>query len=351
MLSKKALSITPYTAGEQPTVKVIKLNTNENPFPPSKKVEEAVKGYDFSRLRLYPELRSGLIREAIARAEGVDVSRVFVGNGSDEVLSFAFRAFYDDGKDELPVKFFDISYSFYPVFCDLYGIPYSMVEVENDLSGDINKLVGGQGAVIANPNAPTSLLTSLSDIECLLTAIPDRAVIVDEAYIDFAGEGASAVGLVEKHQNLAVVKTFSKSYSLAGIRLGYMIASEKLIEGVERIRDSFNSYPVDSLASVAGKAAIEDVEYHSACIDEVVRVREMTIKRLDELGYAPLKSAANFIFAKGGKRIYQKLREKGILVRYWDKPKLSDYVRITVGTAEEMDALLKVFEQDSKKRV
>ena len=341
-LSKKAREIIPYTAGEQPADrKYVKLNTNENPYPPSPNALRAYREYDFSALKLYPPLRMDGLRKAIAAAEGVREENVFCGNGSDEILAFCFPAFFDpDGKG---VAFADITYSFYPVFCDFFNIPTHIVPLEEDFTLDLSKLAAAeaQGVVLANPNAPTGMGIPLSEMEAFV-AKNDRIVIVDEAYMPFFGE--SAVPLTEKYGNLLVVKTFSKGYSLAGIRCGYAIGDKALISGLERCRDSFNSYPVDGVCQAVGAAAISDAAYYAEKNALVISERERLERELPLRGFTVLPSRANFVFAKhavkDGKEIYLALRERGVLVRHFEKPRISDFNRITVGSASENDALL-----------
>lgn len=338
-ISKFASSTTPYTAGEQPQRKFIKLNTNENPYPPAKECADAAKRFDVGQLKLYPDLAVTRLKRAIAQKEKVREENVFVGNGSDEVLAFAVRAFFDPDGEK--VIFPKITYSFYPVYCNLFDVKYGFAENESDFSVDVEKLTGGQGAIIANPNAPTSLSLPLESIERLLEINRDKPVIVDEAYIDFAVNTSSAVPLIERYDNLAVIKTFSKSYSLAGIRCGYMIANERLIKAVETVRDCFNSYPVDSLCQEICVAAVKAERYHKDCVASVIKTRKRVIEELRRRGREVLDSDTNFLFVKGGQSDYLKLKENGILVRWFDAERVRDYTRVTVGSDEEMDAYLK----------
>ena len=340
-LSRFAENAEPYVAGEQPRGrKLVKLNTNENPYSPPKACERVLKNYDIDRLKLYPDLAAVELKKAIAEHEGVTPDFVFVGNGSDEVLSFAFRALFDP--HAAPVMFPKITYSFYPVFCAMYGINSRSAPMGEGFEVDVRSLVGGQGAVIANPNAPTSLPIAAADIEWLLTAYGDSPVIADEAYIDFATRAESAVGLLKKHSNLAVVKTFSKSYSLAGIRCGYMVARPETVKALERVRDCFNSYPVDSVCQAVCAAAMREDEYHRECVAKVIATRERTIAALRERGKEVLSSDSNFLFVRGGRKDYEKLRDGGVLVRWFDKDVARDYTRVTVGSDEDMDAYLSV---------
>lgn len=341
-LSKKAQEITPYTAGEQPSdKKYVKLNTNENPYPPSPKALQAYREYDFESLKLYPPLRMDGLRAAIAEAEGVEPENVFCGNGSDEILAFCFPAFFDS--DGQGAAFADITYSFYPVFCDFFNIPRRILPLEKDFTLDLAKLtkMQAQGVIVANPNAPTGIGIGLIEMEKFI-AENDRIVIVDEAYMPFFNE--SAVPLTKKYKNLLVVKTFSKGYSLAGLRCGYAIGDASLISGLERCRDSFNSYPVDRICQAVCAAAISDKDYYLQKNALVISERERLERELSARGFTVLPSKANFVFAKhedkGGKEVYTALRERGVLVRYFDKPRISDFCRITVGSVAENDALL-----------
>lgn len=338
-ISQLAKSIAPYTAGEQPQDKAyIKLNTNENPYPPAPACKRVLEEFDIERLKLYPDISALALRTAIAEKEGVDLENVFVGNGSDEVLSFALRAFYDSFA--APVKFASVTYSFYPVFCNLYGINYEQAENAPDFKVEVESLAGGQGAVLANPNAPTSIEHPLEEIERLLSLYEGKPVIVDEAYIDFAEKTSTAAPLIKRYENLAVVKTFSKSYSLAGIRCGYMIASKELVSALERIRDSFNSYPVDSVCQAVCRAAVLEQDYHSRCVASVCATRERVSSALIAAGRRVLPSQTNFLFVSGGKEDYLKLKERGVLVRFFDKPRIGGYTRVSIGSDAEMDAYL-----------
>lgn len=341
--SKLASSISPYTAGEQLNdKKYVKLNTNENPYPPSPKAVEALHNYDTERLRLYPDPTCKALREAIASVEGVSAEEVFCGNGSDEVLALCFPAFFDeDGKGAC---FADITYSFYPVFAEFFHVPTKIVSVKDDYSFDMEGFskTDCQGYFITNPNAPTSLGLSLDEVESFVKKNPEKLVIMDEAYMDFYGE--SAVPLTKKYDNLLVVKTFSKSYSLAGMRLGYAVGEKKLIDALMRMKDCFNSYPVDGLAQAVGTASILDRAYFEECTKKVVEERERLKKEISAMGFDVLDSKSNFLFVQfkktGGQYAYQYLRDRGVLVRFWNKPKLSDRCRITVGSKEQNDVLL-----------
>lgn len=342
-LSKKARGISPYVAGEQPKDRqYVKLNTNENPYPPSPKAVEAYKNFDVSSLRLYPPLEMKKLREAVAAAEGVTPDYVFCGNGSDEILALCFPAFFDEGG--AGAAFADITYSFYPVFCDFFGIPKKIVPLEEDFSLDLHKLTSAaaQGVLVANPNAPTGIGIPLGGIEAFVRENSGRVVIIDEAYMPFYGQ--SAVCLTKKYENLVVVKTFSKGYSLAGMRCGYAVAQPSLLSGLERSRDCFNSYPVDAVCQAVCAAAIADAAYYGEKNALVVSERARLTEELRALGFEVLPSVSNFLFARrpgaSGREVYEGLRARGVLVRHFDKPRISSFVRITVGSPEENNALL-----------
>ncbi len=331
----------PYVPGEQPKVdKLIKLNTNENPYPPSPKVAQVLSSDEVARLRLYPDPNSTRLKTAIADYYDCGVNRVFVGNGSDEVLALAFMAFFQQDK---PLLYPDISYSFYPVYCNLYGIDEQRIPLAEDFGIELQDYRRPNGGVIfPNPNAPTGMGVPLADIEKLLQANTDTVVIVDEAYIDFGGE--TAVSLVDRYPNLLVVQTFSKSRSLAGARVGFAMGSEELIDGLVRVKDSFNSYPIDRMAEAAAVAAMEDEAYFQQCCQQIMATRNWTSDQLAALGFEILPSQANFIFAKptrsGAEDLFKALRERNILVRYFNKPRINQYLRITIGTEYEMQALV-----------
>lgn len=341
--SKRIASIVPYVAGEQPKDrKYVKLNTNENPYPPSPKAEAALHGFDAASLKLYPPLEMRGLREAIARAEGVAPENVFCGNGSDEILAFCFPAFFDEGGKG--AAFADVTYSFYPVFCNFFGIPAHILPLNEDFTLDLGALsaLPAQGMVVANPNAPTGIGIPLSAIEPFVRENAGRIVILDEAYMPFFGQ--SAVPLIKTCKNLVVVKTFSKGYALAGMRCGYAIADRELIAGLERCRDSFNSYPVDSVCQAVCAAAIGDADYYRERTAQVISERERLTEQLQKRGFFVLPSAANFVFARhaarGGREVYEGLRARGVLVRHFGAERIREFCRITVGTAAENDALL-----------
>ena len=339
--SDRYASLVPYVPGEQPLDRrYLKLNTNESPFPPSPGVLAAVAA-ESGRLQLYSDPDARALRAKMAETYGVAPDRVILSNGSDEVLNFAFMAFADESR---PLVFPDITYGFYPVFAELNRIPYTEIPVKDDLSIDPADYIGGdkKTVVIANPNAPTGLFLPLSEIEKIVEANPDGVVIVDEAYVDFGGE--SAVPLTEKYDNLLVVGTFSKSRSMAGARLGFGIGSPDLIRDLNTIRNSTNPYNVNRMTLAAGVAALTDATYYRDNCKKIENAREKTAKELASLGFTVVPSKANFLFAKhpaiGGKQLYLTLKERGILIRHFDKPRIADFNRITVGTDEQMETLL-----------
>ena len=341
-LSSKYRDLEAYTPGEQPRdMKYIKLNTNESPYPPSKRVLDAISSEEVLKLNLYSDPTCRALKTSIAELYGVEYENVFVSNGSDDILNFSFMAFCEGEKRG--VKFPEISYGFYSVYAELHGASYKAIPLMSDFSIDINDYMGNDAnVVIANPNAPTGIVLSLADVEKIVTANPDYLVLIDEAYVDFGGE--SAIELTKKYSNLLVVCTFSKSRSLAGARLGFAIANEEIIADLEKIKYSTNPYNINRLSLIAGEMAILDNDYYMDNCKKIIETREYTQARLVELGFSVTDSKANFIFAKsnkiGGKELYLKLKERGILVRHFDKEKIKDYNRITVGTKEEMDALL-----------
>ncbi len=340
-LSKKAQSITPYVAGEQPGGKNnIKLNTNENPFPPSPKVIRAAKAAINAELRKYPDAGGGSFRKAAAEYVGVSEENIFCGNGSDEVLGFAFQAFFDPGK---PVSTPDISYSFYPVWAALYDIPLKKIPLDENFAlnpKDYTKSKGG--VIIANPNAPTGVAITKAEVEIIVAGNKGKVVIIDEAYVEFGAE--SAVDLIKTYDNLLVVRTLSKSQSLAGMRAGFAVGSEALIDGMNRIKDSFNSYPVDRLTEATAAAALHDRAYYEKANGQVMETREWTTQALIRIGVTVLPSKANFIFARPNKlpakTVFERLREKNIYVRWFNKPRIDAYLRISIGTKAEMRALV-----------
>jgi len=347
--SQVARDLTPYVPGEQPKIaNLIKLNTNEHPFPPSPRVVEAIRaelGDDGARLRLYPDPNADRLKQAIAARHGVTTREVFVGNGSDEVLAHAFQALL---KHDAPILFPDITYSFYPVYCGLYGVDHVAMPLAADFSIDPADYCGQRGRngkiggiIFPNPNAPTGCLLALDAIERIAAANPDCVVVVDEAYIDFGGE--TAIPLTRRHANLLVIHTLSKSRSLAGLRVGFAVGHADLIEALERVKNSFNSYPLDRLAIVGAVAAIEDEAYFRDCCAAVIASREMLSADLAGLGFDVLPSAANFIFARHPQRdageLAGLLRQRGIIVRHFKLPRIDQFLRITIGSDDECRAL------------
>lgn len=339
--SEFVADLDPYVPGEQPKVlDLIKLNTNENPYPPSPKVLDAISRDTLELLRLYPDPNSRALKQAVADHCGVEVNNVFVGNGSDEVLALAFMTFF---KQRQPLLFPDISYSFYPVYCNLYAIETQQLPLAKDFTIDLADYRRPNGGIIfPNPNAPTGIGMGLKAIEALLNANTESVVIVDEAYIDFGGD--SATELVARYPNLLVVQTLSKSRSLAGLRVGFAVGHRDLIEGLDRVKNSFNSYPIDRVAEAAAVAAIEDTTYFQESRQRIISTRERTCAQLQQLGFEVLPSQANFLFAKPNRisaaDLFVKLRERKILVRYFQKPRIDEFLRITIGTDEEMTAMV-----------
>lgn len=334
--------LTPYVPGEQPKLtNLVKLNTNENPYGPSPKVIEALKKEAAETLRLYPDPNSDALKEAIAHAYHLKPNQVFVGNGSDEVLAHVFQALL---KHDKPLLFPDITYSFYPVYCGLYGIDYQTIPLAEDFSINIDDYDRPNGGIIfPNPNAPTGIPLALAQIEQLLQNNPESVVVIDEAYVDFGTE--SAVGLINRYPNLLVTHTLSKARSLAGLRVGYAMGTPELIEALIRVKDSFNSYPIDRFASAGAIAAIEDVEYLEQTCKQVIATREALVRDLAALGFEVLPSGANFIFAKhprwDGAELTAKLRERNIIVRHFKSPqRISAYLRITIGTDAQSKLLV-----------
>jgi len=333
-------NLVPYVPGEQPQdKKYIKLNTNESPFPPSKGVREAVAN-EVGLLQLYSDPECVELRGEMSKIYGVEPECIIMNNGSDETLNFAFMAFADENH---PLAFPDITYGFYPVFADINHIPYEEIPLTNDFSIDINDYIGiNKTIVIANPNAPTGRCLPLCDIEKIVASNPDNIVIVDEAYIDFGGE--SAVCLVKKYDNLFVTGTFSKSRSMAGVRLGFGIANEKLIADINTIKYSTNPYNIDRLTAKAGVAALKEQSYYDDNCKTIIETRQWTTKALENMGFEVIPSETNFIFAKSdeidGEKLYLALKDKGILIRHFGKERIKDYNRITIGTKEQMETLI-----------
>ena len=344
--SKRARDLVPYTPGEQPRQRNwIKLNTNENPYPPSQKALAAIRAAAGETLRLYPDPECASLREALAATFDLKPAQVFVGNGSDEVLALCFQAFFDP---ERTILFPDVTYSFYPVFADLYGLSYREVPLDERFGLPLESFVGDNGGVvIANPNAPTGRAVSLCDIRMLLEGNPESVVIVDEAYVDFGAQ--SAVPLIDSYPNLVVVQTMSKSRALAGLRVGFALGNENLIAALNSVKNSFNSYTLDRLALAGAEGALRDGDYLRAITMKISSTRDWVADRLKRMGFEVSDSAANFLFISHpdipAKVLLDGLRERGILVRWWDKPRISNYLRITVGTDQEMEALCQALTQ------
>jgi histidinol-phosphate aminotransferase len=333
--------LTPYVPGEQPRGgPLIKLNTNELPYGPSAAVLEALRGAADERLRLYPDPDSSVLRGVFAERLGLAADQVFLGNGSDEVLAHTFRALF---QSNAPVLFPDISYSFYPVYSHFFGLAFETPALGDDYVLDLADYRRPNGGIIfPNPNAPTGIYIPLAQIEALLRDNRDSVVVVDEAYIDFGGD--SAVGLIGDYPNLLVVQTLSKSRALAGLRVGAAFGDAGLIEGLMRVKNSFNSYPLDTLAQAGATAALLDEDWFQRCRDRIIASREQLTGALEDMGFSVLPSRANFIFARHESRaaadLYKALREQGILVRYFDMPRIDNFLRISIGSEDECAALV-----------
>lgn len=352
--NRKTAALVPYVPGEQPRDRVfIKLNTNENPYEPAPEVRQTLLSFNAEQLRLYPDPASSALRRAIADYTGLTADQVFVGNGSDEVLALAFQAFFEPLRQAPPeadraVIFPDITYSFYPVYARFYELNWRTIPLAADFSLPVAQfLLPSGGIVLANPNAPTGLAVGIDVIEQLTAADRNRLVIVDEAYVDFGAE--SAVPLLADYDNLLIVQTCSKSRALAGIRLGYALGAPELVQALQRVRDSFNSYTLDRLAQSIGEAAFSTPAWFEETRARIIRSRERLAAALAERSFQVLPSRANFVFVRhdrlSGQALYQGLRELGILVRHFDLPRISDFVRITVGTDRQIDALIRALDR------
>lgn len=344
--NKLVSTLDPYVPGEQPRIQnLVKLNTNEHPYGPSPKVLAAIAAHTNDSLRLYPDPTALVLRQAIAKRFDLTPEHVFVGNGSDEVLGHAFHALL---KQDAPVWFPDITYSFYPVYCGLYQIDFRAIALDDQFKIGIDDYLpsaaGGiaGGIIFPNPNAPTGCANPLADVERIIAANPDIVVVVDEAYVDFGAQTAAT--LIKKYPNLLVVRTLSKSHSLAGLRVGFALGHPELIQGLDRVKNSFNSYPLDNLALAGATAAIEDEEYFETTRDAVILSRDALTVGLQNLGFEVLPSAANFVFARHpdhkGADLAAGLRAKNIIVRHFNKPRIADFLRITVGTDAQCAQLL-----------
>ena len=345
-LSGEAAVLAPYTPGEQPLdMQYVKLNTNESPFPPSPKVIEAISAAEVGKLNLYSDPACGVLNRAIAARYGVALENVISGNGSDEILSFAFRAFCGAEKD---VAYADITYGFYKVWAALYGLKSTVVPLREDFSLSVEDYLALDATIfIANPNAPTGMVVPQSNIRRLLEADPDRSVVVDEAYVDFGAE--TCVPLTAEYDNLLVVQTMSKSRSLAGGRVGFAIGHADLIADLNRVKYSFNPYNINRLSLLAGAAAMEDETYFRACTETIQANRAWTAQQLTAMGFTVLPSATNFVFAKwdklSGGEVYRQLKARGILVRWFDSDRIRDFVRITIGSREQMEILINTLKE------
>lgn len=337
--------LTPYVPGEQPKLdNLIKLNTNEHPFGPSPRVLEAIQGETTANLRLYPDPNGDALKHALATRYKVASDQIFLGNGSDEVLAHVFLGLLNHDR---PIRFPDITYSFYPVYCGLYRIPFETraldarfrIDPADYLTADADP---AGGIIFANPNAPTGCFMPRGDVERIVAGNPDCVVVVDEAYVDFGGE--SAISLIDRYPNLLVVHTFSKSRSLAGLRVGYAVGQRDLIEALERVKNSFNSYPLDRLALAGAVASVEDETYFQDSCTRVIAIRAALVAQMSALGFDVLPSAANFVFARHpeheGAALARALRERAVIVRHFAKPRIDAFLRITVGTEAQCDALL-----------
>lgn len=338
--------VVPYVPGEQPQGKnIIKLNTNENPYPPAPEVKRLLDDFDISRMRLYPDPEAKVLVDAIAERYEVSPSKVFVGVGSDDVISLAFLTFFNSGK---PILFPDVTYSFYDVWAELYRIPYRTVPLTDELTiaPDGYKCENG-GIIFPNPNAPTGVLENIGLIEDIVKSNPGSIVMIDEAYIDFGGK--SCLPLIEKYDNLLVIQTFSKSRSMAGMRIGFAMGNEKLIKYMNDVKFSVNSYTMNTVTQLCGAASMKNEEYFRETVDRIIATRERTKIKLTELGFDFPDSGSNFIFASHksvpAAEIFEKLKEREIYTRYWNKPRIDNYLRITIGTDEEMEALFKALEE------
>ena len=345
-LSERLTTVTPYTPGEQPQdQQYIKLNTNESPYPPSPVVLDAVSRAEVEKLRLYSDPACAELLNTAAQHFGLKPNQIMPGNGSDENLFFALRAFCDETH---PLAYADITYGCYGVWCGLMHIPSKMIPLKEDFTLDPKDYYGVDATIVlANPNAPTGLALPRSAIEGILKANPDHVVIVDEAYVDFGGE--SCVPLIDQYDNLLVVQTFSKSRQLAGARLGLAMGNEKLIADLNRVKFSLNPYNINRLTLKAGQAALEDTAYFDQTRNAIIETRAWTKQQLEARGFTVLDSRSNFLFAstqhKDGGELYRKLKEKGVLVRHFDAPRIENWLRITIGTTEQMTALLKALDE------
>ena len=340
-LSQRFADLKAYTPGEQPqNMQYVKLNTNESPFPPSPEVLAAVSETEMSKLNLYPDPECKVLRGKIADLYGVQPENVFLSNGSDDILNFFFMAFCDESH---PVVFPDITYGFYQVYADLYRLPHTVIPLRDDFTLNYKDYCGvSANVVIANPNATTGISISVAEIEQILQSNPDHAILVDEAYVDFGGE--SCYRLIDRYDNLVVCRTFSKSWSMAGARLGYAIGSAGLIEDLNKIKFSTNPYSINRLTMAAGVAAVDSHDYFRQNCSTIVENRNYTVAELEKLGFETLPSRANFILTRhpdcDGGFLYESLKARGVLVRHWNQPRIKDYLRVTIGSKCQMDVFL-----------
>ncbi|MCL2081173.1 MAG: histidinol-phosphate transaminase [Oscillospiraceae bacterium] len=347
MISKLAKSLAPYVPGEQLNDRrYIKLNTNESPYPPSPAVKAALDAFDYRQLRLYSDPEAAELRAAIAEANGVTPDMVMAGGGSDEILTCAFMAFFDAGDN---IFYPDITYGFYPVLSRLFRLNPQTPPLDGALRADIDDYMRADGHIVtANPNAPTGIALAPSEIERVLAADGRRLFIADEAYIDFT-EDKSCAPLLKKYDNLLIIRTYSKSHNLAGMRLGYALGAPALIDALRRVKNSFNPYNLDRVSIAAGAAAILDAPYLRETAAKIIKTREDTRLGLEKLGFEVLPSEANFLFARregiSGGQLYRTLRENGVLVRYFDKPRVSDFIRISIGTPADMSRVLEILKE------
>lgn len=338
--------VEPYVPGEQPKENdIIKLNTNENPYPPCPGIRQVLDNFDIGRMRLYPDTNADVLVSELAKRYNLDKSQIFVGVGSDDVISMAFMTFFNSDK---PILFPDITYSFYDVWAEVHRIPYKRIPLDNNfrINPDDYKIENG-GIIFPNPNAPTGVLESVEMIEDIIKANPDSIVIIDEAYIDFGGE--SCLKLIDKYENLLVIQTFSKSRSMAGMRIGFAMGNSKLIKYLNDVKFSINSYTMNHITQICGAEAVIDEQYFQSTLKAIIDTREKAKEDLAELGFKFTDSKSNFLFVKhnsvNAKYIFDELKTHKIYVRYWNKPRIDNYLRITVGTPEEMTKLISALKE------
>lgn len=338
---KNLIEIEPYVAGEQSkSPNLIKLNANENAYPPSPEVKKIMEDFDISKLRRYPDAMGEPLKSTLADYYGLKKEQIFVGNGSDDVLATAFRAFFNSDK---PIFYPDITYSFYPVWCKLMNVPYELKPLRENFTIDTKDYYPENGGVIfPNPNAPTGIGMNLEEVRDILSHNDDVIVVIDETYVDFGGE--SAIDLLKEYKNLVLTRTFSKSRSLAGMRLGFAMASEELISYMNAVKDSYNTYPLDSVSLAVGKASVKDEKYFRETLDKIIKTRERITNELQNFDFEVLPSQTNFVFTKHKEvkstEIFEYLKAKDIFIRHFSAPRVNDYLRITIGTDEEMDKMM-----------